>query len=261
MQKRVLSVKNAVQSELEFGLRMRIDILSLFPGYFQGPFSESILKRACEKGLLTIRLIDIRDFAQGRHRQVDDRPYGGGPGMVMMAEPIVKAVHSVQEEETHVVYMTPQGVPLTAAKCRELSSYRHLVILSGHYEGIDERAMTVVHEEISIGNYVLTDGCAAAIVVVNALARFIPGVLGHPDSANADSFEAEGILDYPHYTRPENFKGMRVPEVLLSGNHNQIAKWRRDAALHKTKIVKELTDEQGKSNPTAREQTAQNRYP
>lgn len=214
---------------------MIIDILSLFPGYFAGPFDESMIKRARERGLVDIRLTDIRSFAQDRHRKVDDRPYGGGPGMVMMPQPAVDAIRHVKTEEAHVIFLSPQGKVLTAAKSRELSQERHLILLCGHYEGIDQRIVGLeVDEEISIGDYVLTNGCLAAIVLVDAVIRFIPGVLGHDKAAAEDSFE-KGILDYPHYTRPEVFEGLEVPGVLLSGNHQEIAAWRNEQAVKQTK--------------------------
>lgn len=217
---------------------MRIDILSLFPEYFRGPFDESIIKRARQKELIEINLVDIRTFADNRHNKVDDRPYGGGPGMVMMPEPVAKAIRHVKTSGTRVIYLSPQGAPLTAAKCRELAQQQHLVLLCGHYEGIDERLLeSEVDEEISIGDYVLTNGCLAAIVLVDALSRFVPGVLGHEAAASEDSFE-KGILDCPHYTRPEIFEGKSVPEVLLSGNHKKIAEWRHQAALQKTRDVR-----------------------
>ncbi len=216
---------------------MRIDILSLFPGYFKGPFDESIIMQARKKGLLTINLIDIRAFADNRWRKVDDRPYGGGPGMVMMPEPAVNAIRSVKEPGAKVIYMTPQGHPLTAAKCRELALNKHLILLCGHYEGVDERILDEVDEEISIGDYVLTNGCLSAIVLVDAMARFVPGVLGHESAATEDSFE-EGILDYPHFTRPEVYEGKTVPPILLSGDHKKIAEWRRKKALEKTQRMR-----------------------
>lgn len=234
MQKQPQSKENAAEP----GPQLKVDILSLFPGYFSGPFDESILKRAKEKKLLEIGLVDIRDFAEGRHRTVDDRPYGGGPGMVMMAEPVVKAIRSVKSEKSHVIHLSPQGSLLNAAKCRELAAKEHLVLLSGHYEGVDERALiSEVDEEISIGDYVLTNGCIAAIVLVDAVARFVPGVLGHEDAASEDSFEG-GLFDCPHYTRPEVFEGQKVPDVLLGGNHKKIAEWRQKAALEKTRRVR-----------------------
>lgn len=221
---------------------MRIDILSLFPEYFRGPFEESILKRAIENGLLEINKVDIRDFAENKWNRVDDRPYGGGPGMVLMPGPVAKALRSVKPSEpsqaTRTVFLSPQGALLTAAKCRQLASLDHLVLLCGHYEGIDERVLQrEVDEEISIGDYVLTNGCLAAIVLVDAVARFIPGVIGHPEAANEDSFE-EGIFEGPSYTRPEIFEGEAVPSVLLSGNHQEIARWRKEQALKKTQRVR-----------------------
>ncbi|HSX03463.1 MAG TPA: tRNA (guanosine(37)-N1)-methyltransferase TrmD, partial [Rhabdochlamydiaceae bacterium] len=204
---------------------MRFDILSLFPEYFQGPFDVSMIKRAKEKKLLDIRLLDIRDFASGKHRKVDDRPFGGGPGMVMKPEPIVNAIRSVKRDESLVVYLTPQGTPLNNRLCEELAKKSHLVLLCGHYEGIDERVIEKeIDIEISIGDYVLTNGCLPAIVLVDAISRFLPGVLGHELAAQEDSFQ-KGIFDGPHYTRPEEFEGVLVPEVLKGGNHEQIQKW------------------------------------
>ncbi|MBT3394260.1 MAG: tRNA (guanosine(37)-N1)-methyltransferase TrmD [Waddliaceae bacterium] len=222
---------------------MQIDIVSLFPEYFAGPFDESMIKRARNNGILDIRHTNIRDYADNKHNRVDDRPYGGGPGMVLMAKPVVEAVRSVKTPESTVIYLSPQGKTLTPAMARELSTKEHLVFLCGHYEGIDERALgAIVDEEISIGDYVVTSGCPAAIVVIDAMARYIPGFLGDEDSAEEDSFE-NGILDCPHYTRPPEFEGNNVPEVLLSGNHKDIEKWRHEEALKKTKTVRpDLTE-------------------
>ncbi len=217
---------------------MLIDILSLFPGYFKGPFDESMIKIAQEKGILDIRLWNIREFTTDRHRRADDRPYGGGPGMVMMPQPVASAIRHVKTPEARVIYLSPQGALLTAEKCRELSQEKHLVFLCGHYEGIDQRVIDLeVHEEISIGNYVLTNGCLPAIVLLDGLVRFIPGVLGHASSAAEDSFE-NGMLDCPHYTKPVDFEGQKVPEVLLSGHHKEIAKWRQEQALEKTQKIR-----------------------
>lgn len=213
---------------------MRIDILSLFPNYFKGPFDESMIMQARKKGLLDINLVDIRGFADNKHRKVDDRAYGGGPGMVMMPSPVLSAIRSIKKSDSKVVYMSPQGQPLSAAKCKELAQQKHLIILCGHYEGVDERILDEVDEEISIGDYVLTNGCLSAIVLVDAMVRFVPGVLGHTCAASEDSFE-DGVLDHPQYTRPEKFEGKAVPEILLSGNHAKIAKWRREQALNNTK--------------------------
>jgi tRNA (guanine37-N1)-methyltransferase len=222
---------------------MHIDILSLFPSYFRSPFDESIIKRARQRGLLEINLVDIRDFADNKHRKVDDRPYGGGPGMVMMAGPICTAIDSVRVPGAKVIYLSPQGKVLTASKCRELAQESHLIFLCGHYEGIDQRVLeTEEIEEISIGDYVLMSGCAAGIVVVEAITRFIPDVLGHERAASEDSFELDaagvGILDCPHYTQPKIFKGIPVPEVLCGGNHQEIAKWRKTQAMEKTMRVR-----------------------
>lgn len=181
---------------------------------------------------------DIRDYAKGRHRQLDDRPYGGGPGMVMMAEPVAKALRHVKREGSHVVYLSPQGRPFSAELARGLAQHKHLVLLCGHYEGIDQRVIDKeVDEEVSIGDYVLTNGCLAAIVVLDALVRFVPGVIGRVESAEQDSFEA-GILDCPHYTRPDEWEGEVVPPILMSGNHAEIARWRHEAAIEKTKKVR-----------------------
>lgn len=217
---------------------MEIDILSLFPDYFQGPFSESILARAQKQKLLQIHLHDIRAFADNKHRRVDERPYGGGPGMVLMPAPVAAAIRSVKRHDSHVVYLSPQGPLLTAERCRALSQLPHLILLCGHYEGVDERVIQKeVDEVLSIGDYVLTNGCLAAIVLVDATARFIPGVLGHAQAADEDSFE-KGLLDCPHYTRPEVFEGEEIPQVLKSGNHAKIAEWRHHAACALTQRVR-----------------------
>jgi tRNA (guanine37-N1)-methyltransferase len=217
---------------------MRFDILSLFPEYFESPFEASILKRARESGLLDIGLTDIRVFAEGRHKKVDDRPYGGGPGMVLMPKPLCEAIRSVKTDDAHVVYLSPQGTPLNAQICQRLAKKKHIVLVCGHYEGIDERVIDKeVDEEISIGDYVLTNGCIAAIVLVDAISRFIPGVLGHEEAAYQDSFEDQK-LDAPHYTRPPEFEGLEVPAVLVSGNHEQIRKWRHQEAIKKTMRVR-----------------------
>lgn len=221
---------------------MDIDILSLFPDYFRGPFDVSILKRAREKGLINVNFVDIRDFAENKNRRVDDRPYGGGPGMLMMPGPCVKAIRDRKREDSHVVYLSPQGKTLNAQKCKELAERPHLILLCGHYEGIDQRVIeSEVDEEISIGDYVLTNGCLPAIVLVDAVARFIPGVLGHEEAAAKDSFQ-EGVFEAPQYTRPEVYEGMAVPEVLLGGNHRVIEEWRLEQGLKKTRLVRpELT--------------------
>ncbi len=217
---------------------MKFDILSLFPEYFAGPFDVSMVKRARESGSIELNLINIRDFAPGKHKRVDERPFGGGPGMVLAPQPVADAIRSVKTDRSRVVYLSPQGRLLNAKKCEELSRYEHLILLCGHYEGIDERVLQKeVDEEISIGDYVLTNGCVAAIVLVDAVMRFVPGVIGHPDAVHQDSFQ-NGIFDAPHYTRPEEFEGMGVPEVLRNGNHSQIQRWRHEQALNKTGRVR-----------------------
>lgn len=216
---------------------MEIEILSLFPDYFRGPFDVSILKRAREAGLLEIRHTDIRDFSENKHGRVDDRPFGGGPGMVLCPGPVVRAIRSVKRSKSKVVYLSPQGKLLNAKTCKRYAENEHLVILCGHYEGVDERVLKEIDEEVSIGDYVLTSGCAPAIVLIDAIARFIPGVIGHPDAAEEDSFQG-GIFDHPHYTRPENFEGQDVPEVLLQGDHAKVRKWRHAKAIEKTHRVR-----------------------
>ncbi len=217
---------------------MKIDVLSLFPEYFKGPFDVSMVKRARESGAIDLRLIDIRDFAEGKHKRVDDRPYGGGPGMVLCPEPVAKAIRSVRTEKSRVVYLSPQGSVLNARKCETLAAYEHLVLLAGHYEGVDERVLqTEIDEEISIGDYVLTSGCAAAIVLVDAVIRFIPGVIGNPDAVREDSFE-NGLFDAPQFTGPVVFEGRAVPELLRSGNHAKIRQWRLAESYQKTSRVR-----------------------
>jgi tRNA (guanine37-N1)-methyltransferase len=215
----------------------QFDILSLFPDYFRGPFDVSMVGRAKKAGFLNVQLIDIRDFAENKNRRVDDRPYGGGPGMVLAPEPVAKAIRSVKTPKSHVIYLSPQGTPLTARKCEELAQKEHLILLCGHYEGIDERALKLVDEEISIGDYVLTNGCAAAIVLVDAVIRFIPGVIGHPDAVQEDSFQ-NGLFDGPHFTGPVTFEGDEVPNVLREGNHAKIRHYRLEEAIKKTRRVR-----------------------
>lgn len=217
---------------------MQYDILSLFPEYFTSPFGVSILKRAQEKGLISVNSIDIREFAEGKYKQVDDRPYGGGPGMVLMPGPVVSAIRSRRKEGTHVVHLSPQGKPLTSSKCKEFAQMKHIVLVCGHYEGIDERAISLeVDEEICIGECVLTSGCPAAVMFVDAVSRFIPGVIGHPEAAYHDSFENQ-MFDSPHFTRPEEFEGLTVPEVLRQGHHEKIDAWRKEQAKEKTRRVR-----------------------
>src|SRR5581483_1321513 len=217
---------------------MQIDILSLFPEYFDGPFRVSILKRAIERGLVAIRMTNVRDFGEGKHLKVDDRPYGGGAGMVLMPGPMVRAIRSVKKEEAHVVYLSPQGKKLDNTISKRLANYKHLILVCGHYEGLDERVIEKeVDEEMSIGDYVLTNGCLAAIVLIDAAVRFIPGVLGHEEAAMYESFQ-QGLFEGPTYTRPEEFEGLAVPEVLKNGHHAEIEKWRAQKGLEKTQRVR-----------------------
>jgi tRNA (guanine37-N1)-methyltransferase len=213
---------------------MLIDILTLFPGMFDGPFRESIVKRAIERGLVTIRIHNIRDWATDRHRTVDDYPYGGGAGMVLKPDVLIAAIEAVRGEDGYVILLTPQGRLFTQQVARELAQKPHLVLVCGHYEGVDERVrLLAVDDEISIGDYVLTGGELAAMVVVDATVRLLPGVLGDEASIREES-HSSGLLEYPHYTRPPEFRGLRVPDVLLSGHHAQIARWRRREALRRT---------------------------
>jgi tRNA (guanine37-N1)-methyltransferase len=213
---------------------MEFDLLTLFPGMVAGPLDESILKRARDRGVVQVRVHNLRDFTHDKHRVVDDKPYGGGQGMLMKPEPIFEAVEKLQRAETCVVLMSPAGRPFTQALAQELAGKPHLLIICGHYEGVDERVReALVDEEISIGDYVLTNGALAAAVVVDAVVRLIPGVLGDVQSAVDDSF-AGGLLEYPQYTRPPEFRGMKVPDVLVSGNHAAIAQWRQQQAQQRT---------------------------
>lgn len=215
-----------------------IDILSLFPDYFRGPFDVSILKRAQEMNLLKICHTDIRDFSKDKHKKVDDRPYGGGPGMILTPQPAMDAIRSVKRIHSRVIYLSPQGKPFSSRHAERLSKEQHLILFCGHYEGIDERIIEMeVDEEISIGDYVLTNGCIAAIAVVDAVSRYVPNVLGHPEASRKDSFE-QGIFDGPHYTRPEVFEDLSVPEILLGGHHTEIGKWRYEQGLKKTRQVR-----------------------
>jgi tRNA (guanine37-N1)-methyltransferase len=212
---------------------MQIDLLSLFPEYFDSPLQTSILKRAQQNELIKVRRIDIREFAEGKHKKVDERPAGGGPGMVMMPEPIVKAIRSVKTSSSMTVYLSPQGRPLTPELCKQLAVKEHLILLCGHYEGVDQRALDLeVDEEVSIGDYVLTNGCLAALVLLDAMVRYIPGVLGNEQAAASDSFE-QGVFEGPQYTKPNEFEGLPIPEVLLSGNHEKIEAWKKEQSLRK----------------------------
>ena len=217
---------------------MRVDILTLFPQVFESPLSCSIVKRAQDNGLVEIALTDIRDFSTDSYRKVDDKPYGGGPGMVMMPGPVFDCFEHVKQlspEPGRAILLTPQGRPFNQAKALELSAEKRLILIAGKYEGFDERIRAGLGaEQISIGDYVLSGGELAAMVIIDAVVRLLAGALGDEDSAKDDSFIA-GLLEYPHYTRPETFRGMKVPEILLSGDHAKIAEWRRQQSLKRTK--------------------------
>ena len=217
---------------------MRIDVLTLFPAMLDGFLSESMLGRAREAKLLEVNVRNTRDWATDKHKTTDDRPFGGGAGMVMKCEPIFAAIEELQTPGCRRIYLTPDGAPFTSAKAEQLAKEQHLIFLSGHYEGVDQRIRdTVIDEEISIGDYVLTNGTLAAAVVIDALARFIPGVLGEEKSLTTESF-TRNLLDFPNYTRPAVFRGMSVPEVLLKGHHGEIEKWRHAKQLEKTAQVR-----------------------
>lgn len=217
---------------------MRVDVLTIFPEMFTGFLNTSIIKRAREQGRLEVNLVSIRAYARNKHRNVDDYPFGGGPGMVMQAEPLFLAVEDLlpggEAARPPVILMSPQGEAFNQGMAEELAREEHLILICGHYEGVDERVrLALVTREISIGDYVLTGGELPAMVIIDAVTRLLPGVLGAPEGAREDSF-AMGLLEYPQYTRPRSFRGLEVPEVLLSGNHEQIRRWRRQQALERT---------------------------
>ena len=213
---------------------MKIDVLTLFPEMFPGVLGASMLGRAQEKGILEFNLHNIRDYSESKHKNTDDYPFGGGAGMVMMPQPIFSCLDAVDPDHAALrVVLTPRGKTLTTAMARELAAEEHILLLCGHYEGIDERAMEQMDCEISIGDYVLTGGELPAMVLIDCISRFIPGVLGSSESAEEESFSA-GLLEYPQYTRPAEYRGMIVPEVLLNGNHAHIARWRRQESFRLT---------------------------
>lgn len=222
---------------------MKIDVLTLFPEMFRGPFDESIIRRAQEKNLVEIAVRDLRDWASDKHKTVDDRPYGGGPGMVMMIEPVSKALQDLKSKKSRVILLTPQGKVFKQAIAKGLSKSKHLILLCGRYEGVDERIrLHLVDQEISVGDYVLTGGELPAMVVVDAVVRLIPGVLKRQDAVTSESFSEWKMengkwkvsLEHPQYTRPEKFKNWKVPDVLISGNHAKIEKWRKKQAEKRT---------------------------
>ncbi len=214
---------------------MKIDVLTLFPAMFAGPLDESIVQRAREAGLLELRIHNLRDYAHDRHKTVDDRPFGGGPGMLLKPEPVFEAVEDLAGEETRVILLTPAGRRFDQKIAHELAGYEHLVLVCGSYEGFDERIREhLADDELSIGDYVLTNGALPAMVIIDAVTRLLPGALGRQESPLEESFSS-GLIEYPQYTRPAEFRGWKVPEILLSGHHAQIAKWRLEQARARTR--------------------------
>ena len=216
---------------------MRISIVSLFPGMFESVFSDSIIKRAMDSNLVTIDYYNFRDYSLDPHKKVDDTPFGGGAGMLLMCQPIIDCINDIKTDDSLVVLLTPSGIPFKETIAYDLSKVKHLILICGHYEGFDERVKSVVDMELSIGDYVLTGGEIPAMVIVDAVTRLIPGVINEESHLN-DSFSDPLVLDYPNYTKPRDFRGMLVPEVLLSGDHKKIAEWRKIQADLKTKEVR-----------------------
>jgi tRNA (guanine37-N1)-methyltransferase len=213
---------------------MKIDVLTLFPAMFAGPLDESIIMRARKKGLLDLKIHQLRDWTHDRHKTVDDKPFGGGPGMLMKVEPLFEAMESLKRAETKVILLSPSGRKFSQAIARELAQEKDLLLVTGHYEGFDERVREgLADDELSIGDYVLTNGALPAMVVIDAVTRLLPGVLGDDESSRDESF-SQGLLEYPQYTRPAEFRGMKVPDVLVSGNHAEIEKWRHGQAKLRT---------------------------
>jgi tRNA (guanine37-N1)-methyltransferase len=232
---------------------MKIDVLTLFPAMFAGPLDESIIARARRAGLLELNIHDLRNWAHDRHRTVDDKPFGGGPGMLLKPEPIFEAVEALARPQTRVVLLSPAGRRFNQAIARELCGLEDLMLVCGHYEGFDERIRErLAHDELSIGDYVLTNGALPAMVVVDAVTRLLPGALGHDESATEESF-SNNLLEYPQYTRPAEFRGMKVPEVLLSGNHAEIARWRAEQARQRTRERRPDLLETGGTGPETAE--------
>jgi len=214
---------------------MRITILSLFPEMFEGLIANSIIKRAVDKEIVSINIIDFRDFSTNKHKKVDDYPFGGGAGMLLSVEPIVAALESINDsQKAWKVLLTPQGVPFKQSVANDLSGKEHLILICGHYEGFDERIRLFVDQEISIGDYVLTGGEIAAMAIMDSVIRLLPDALGKKESFEQDSFY-DGQLEYPQYTRPQEFRGLKVPDVLISGNHQEIEKWRKEESIKRTK--------------------------
>lgn len=212
---------------------MKIDVLTLFPSIFNDYLNESIVKRAIDKSLIEINIINFRDYSVYNNHQVDDTPYGGGSGMVLMCDPIFRCIEAIKTKDSYIILMTPDGITYNQGKVRELVKKKHLIIICGHYEGFDERIRTIVNEEISIGDFILTGGEIPALAIIDSVTRLIKGVIKE-DSLDSESFN-DNLLDYPTYTKPDSYKGMEVPEVLLSGNHQKINDWRQEQRIKKTK--------------------------
>ncbi len=234
---------------------LKIDIITIFPQMLNGFLQESMMKRAAAAGLVEFNAVNLRDFTTDKHNTTDDRPFGGGPGMVMKPEPMFAAVESVKTPESHVILMTPQGKPFKQADARRLADEcSHLIFICGHYEGVDERIReTLVDEEISIGDYILTNGVLSAAVVIDAVARLRPGVLGGGEISTEEESFSSGLLEYPQYTRPPEFRGMNVPKILFTGDHGKIAQWRKEQAMERTadrrSDLLENAQENSKNNP------------
>lgn len=231
---------------------MKIDVLTLFPKMFNGPLDESIVQRARENGLIEIKIHNLRAYTHDLHQTVDDRPFGGGAGMLLKPEPLFDALEALTNEESHVIFLTPSGRKFNQAIARELSSREHIVLVCGSYEGFDERVLQVwANEELSIGDYVLTNGALPAMVMIDVVTRLLPGALGKDESSYEESFSTN-CLEYPHYTRPAVFRGMKVPDVLLSGHHARIAQWRSEQSVSKTAAVRpDLLEKSGEQEASS----------
>jgi len=213
---------------------LKIDIITLFPKMFKGPFDESIVKRAQDKKLVKINIHDLREYGFGERKTVDDRPYGGGIGMILMVEPIYKALKKIKTKNSKVILLTPRGKTFNQQNSVELSKSEHLIFIAGHYEGYDERITKFIDQEISIGNFILTGGEIPTMAIIDSIVRLIPGVLKKEDATKYESFSEENLVEYPQFTRPEEFKGLKVPQILLSGNHKKISGWRKNQSEDKT---------------------------
>jgi len=213
---------------------LKIDIITLFPKMFKGPFNESIVKRAQDKKLVRINIHDLREYGFGERKTVDDRPYGGGIGMILMVEPIYKALKKIKTKNSKVILLTPRGKTFNQQNSIELSKSEHLIFIAGHYEGYDERITKFIDQEISIGNFILTGGEIPTMAIIDSIVRLIPGVLKKEDATKYESFSEENLVEYPQFTRPEEFKGLKVPQILLSGNHKEISEWRKKQSEDKT---------------------------